>query len=102
MNDVNLPIEQGRSIAFTEHNGCGKGTLLKITEGLVRLTDGTVCLEKGNRIHYVPKHFPKINLTMVRYLTYMEKLEKLNSSKLESQIHVWVGYDVTAGIYSKD
>lgn len=25
-------------------------------------------------IHYVPKHFPKMNLTMVRYLTYMEKL----------------------------
>ena len=87
LNDVNLTIEQGQSIAFTGHNGCGKSTLLKIIAGLVRPTEGRVCLEKGNRIHYVPEHFPKMNLTVVRYLTYMGKLERLNSTEVETRIH---------------
>ena len=87
LNDVNLAIEQGRSIAFTGHNGCGKSTLLKIIAGLVRPTEGRVCLEKGNRIRYVPEHFPKMNLTVVQYLTYMGKLERLDSTELETRIH---------------
>ena len=87
LNDVNLAIEKGQSIAFTGHNGCGKSTLLKIIAGLVRPTEGTVCLEKGNRIHYVPEHFPKMNMTVVQYLTYMGKLEKQSCTELATRIH---------------
>ena len=65
LNDINLTIEQGRSVAFTGYNGCGKSTLLKIIAGLVRPTKGTVSLEKGPVIRYVPEHFPKMNLTAV-------------------------------------
>lgn len=87
LNDIDLTIEQGRTAAFIGHNGCGKSTLLKIIAGLVRPTKGTVCLEKGLMIHYVPEHFPKMNLTVMRYLTYMGKLEKLNSTELETRIY---------------
>ena len=87
LNDIDLTIDKGRSVAFTGHNGCGKSTLLKIIAGLVRPTKGTVCLEKGSMIHYVPEHFPKMNLTVAQYLTYMGKLEKLNGAELETRIH---------------
>lgn len=87
LNDVNLTIEQGRTAAFVGHNGCGKSTLLKIVAGLVRPTKGTVCLEKGLMIHYVPEHFPKMNLTAVEYLSYMGKLEQLSGAELEARIH---------------
>ena len=87
LNDINLTIKQGRSVAFTGHNGCGKSTLLKIIAGLVRPTKGTVCLEKRPVIHYVPEHFPKMNLTAAQYLSYMGKLEQLSSAELKTRIH---------------
>lgn len=87
LNDIHLTIEQGQSLAFTGQNGCGKSTLLKITAGLVRPTKGTVCLEKGKLIHYVPEHFPKMNLTAKRYLLYMGSMDKLEGVELETRIH---------------
>ena len=88
-------IRQGQSVAFTGHNGCGKSTLLKVIAGLVRPTKGTVCLNmegghsneekavignthSGNLIHYVPEHFPQMQLTARRYLHYMGKIDALS------------------------
>lgn len=86
LNDIHFTIEQGQSFAFTGQNGCGKSTLLKIIAGLVRPTKGTVKLEKGKLIHYVPEHFPKMNLTARRYLSYMGKMDKLEDAALETRI----------------
>lgn len=86
LNDIHFTIEQGRSLAFTGQNGCGKSTLLKVIAGLVKPTEGTVCLEKEKLIHYVPEHFPKMNFTAKRYLFYMGKIEKLGSAELETRI----------------
>ena len=87
LNDIHFTIEQGQSLAFTGQNGCGKSTLLKIIAGLVRPTKGTVCIEKEKLIHYVPEHFPKMNLTAKRYLYYMSRMDKLESAALETRIH---------------
>lgn len=87
LNDIHFTIEQGQSLAFTGQNGCGKSTLLKITAGLVRPTKGTVCLEKGKLIHYVPEHFPKMNLKAKRYLLYMGRMDKLEGVELKMRIH---------------
>lgn len=107
LDDICFTIGQGQSVAFTGHNGCGKSTLLKVIAGLVRPTKGTVCLnmegghsneekhfmkgvhsnEKnavienthfGNLIHYVPEHFPQMQLTARRYLHYMSKIDALS------------------------
>lgn len=86
LNDINLTIEQGRSLAFTGHNGCGKSTLLKVIAGLVRPTAGTVSLEKGKLIHYVPEHFPQMRLSAKQYLFYMGRMEKLEGVELETRI----------------
>ena len=86
LNNIDLTIEKGQSLAFTGKNGCGKSTLLKIIAGLVRPTAGTVCLEKGKLIHYVPEHFPQMRLTAKQYLLYMGKMEKMVSAELEARI----------------
>lgn len=87
LNDIHFTIEQGQSLAFTGQNGCGKSTLLKIIAGLVRPTKGTVCIGKGKLIHYVPEHFPKMNLTARQYLLHMGKMDELQSVELETRIH---------------
>ena len=87
LNDIDLTIEQGQSLAFIGKNGCGKSTLLKIIAGLVRPTAGTVCLEKGKLIHYVPEHFPQMRLTAKQYLISMGKMEEIESAELERRIH---------------
>ena len=87
LNDIHLTIEQGQSLAFTGKNGCGKSTLLKIIAGLVRPTAGSVCLEKGKLIHYVPEHFPQMRLTAKQYLISMGKMEEIESIELETRIH---------------
>ena len=86
LDDIHLTIGQGQSVAFIGHNGCGKSTLLKVIAGLVRPTAGTVRLEKEKLIHYVPEHFPQMRLTAKQYLTYMGKMEKMESVGLEARI----------------
>lgn len=86
LNDINLTIEQGRSLAFTGQNGCGKSTLLKVIAGLVRPTAGMVSLEEGKLIHYVPEHFPQMRLSAKQYLFYMGRMEKLEGVELETRI----------------
>ena len=87
LDDINLTIGKGQAVAFIGHNGCGKSTLLKVIAGLVRPTEGTVCLEKGKLIHYVPEHFPQMSLTAMQYLLYMGKMENIESVILRTHIH---------------
>ena len=86
LNGISMTIEQGQSIAFTGHNGCGKSTLLKIISGLVRPTSGKVEYERPFLFHYVPEHFPKMNLTAEQYLIYQGKMDGLEDTKLQQRI----------------
>ena len=63
LDQVDLSIYEGQSIAFTGHNGSGKSTMLKIIAGLVRPSGGKVVYREKLLFHYVPERFPKMNLT---------------------------------------
>ncbi len=86
LNDISLTIEHGRSIAFTGHNGCGKSTLLKVIAGLVRPTSGKVNYEKPFLFHYVPEHFPKMNLTAGEYLVSQGKMDGMNEAEVQNRV----------------
>lgn len=45
LDGINLAIAAGESIAITGPSGCGKTTLLKILAGLIRPTQGRICLD---------------------------------------------------------
>ena len=86
LHDISMMIEQGQSIAFTGHNGCGKSTLLKIIAGLVRPTKGNVKYERSFQFHYVPEHFPQMQLTAENYLLSQGKMEGIEELELKKRI----------------
>lgn len=86
LHDISMIIEQGQSIAFTGHNGCGKSTLLKIIAGLVQPTKGNVHYERSFQFHYVPEHFPQMQLTAEKYLFSQGKMEGIEEIELKKRI----------------
>ena len=46
LKDINLTIETGKFISLVGPSGCGKTTLLRIIEGFVKPTEGTVLGKK--------------------------------------------------------
>ena len=86
LHDISMTIKQGQSIAFTGHNGCGKSTLLKIIAGLVQPTKGTVTYERPFLFHYVPEHFPQMQLTAEKYLFSQGKIEGIDEIELKKKI----------------
>ena len=44
IKDINLTIRDGEVVAILGPSGCGKSTLLKIISGLLKPTQGTVCI----------------------------------------------------------
>lgn len=64
LSDINLSVNHGDFVAITGPNGGGKTTLLRIILGLLRPTSGTVSVEPGTSIGYLPQknqidsHFP--------------------------------------------
>lgn len=87
LNDISLTIEHGSSVAFTGHNGCGKTTLLKVIAGLVRPTSGKVSYEQPFLFHYVPEHFPKMNLTAGEYLISQGKMNGLGKEESKKKVY---------------
>lgn len=42
LTDISLQIKQGERVAIVGHNGCGKSTLVKLLNGLLRHTQGEI------------------------------------------------------------
>ncbi len=53
--DVSFVINKKDRIALVGKNGAGKSTMLKILAGLQRLTEGTVAVQRGITIGYLPQ-----------------------------------------------
>ena len=53
--DVSFVINKKDRIALVGKNGAGKSTMLKILSGLQRPTDGTVAVQRGVSIGYLPQ-----------------------------------------------
>ena len=53
--DVNFVINPKDKIALVGKNGAGKSTMLKIIAGIQRPTSGTVSLQKGITVGYLPQ-----------------------------------------------
>lgn len=81
LEDINLKIVKGQTLAIMGANGAGKSTLLRIIAGLSNLSNGKrILCDNGDKlkIGYVPDRFPKLNFTPYEYIYYMGKMEGLS------------------------
>jgi zinc transport system ATP-binding protein len=72
LQGVDLTVSPGEIVTLIGPNGAGKTTLVKLVLGLVRPSAGTVRLQPGLRIGYMPQRLqvePTLPLTVRRFLT---------------------------------
>lgn len=83
LNNINLAILRGETLAVIGANGTGKSTLLRIIAGLSNLSSGRrILCDKGDKlkIGYVPDYFPKLNFTPYEYICHMGKMQGLSEA----------------------
>ncbi len=57
LHQVDLQVESGEVVTVIGPNGAGKTTLVRVALGLLKPTSGTVHLESGLRVGYLPQRF---------------------------------------------
>lgn len=90
LQELNLTINQGESLAILGNNGTGKSTLLKLIGGLSNLSEGNRKLHKKEglpTIGFVPDRFPKVRFSGYEYLRHMGLIRKMPIVALESRIN---------------
>ena len=55
LQNITLVLTQGTKAALTGANGSGKSTLMKIIAGVMQSDSGSISMEKGTRIAYLPQ-----------------------------------------------
>lgn len=86
LNNIDLKIVKGQTLAIIGANGTGKSTLLRIIAGLTNLSSGKrILCDNGDKlkIGYVPDRFPKLNFTPYEYIYYMGKIEGLSKTYID-------------------
>lgn len=79
---VSFGVASGELLAITGRNGAGKSSLLRTIVGLVRMTQGELKLEGGDR-----------ELTVAEQAHYLGHLDALKPSLTVSEnLHFWAGF----------
>ena len=71
LDHVNLAIEGDAVTGLIGHTGCGKSTLVQLLNGLLKPTEGTVCLD-GQDIWAQPKEIGKVRFRVGLVFQYPE------------------------------
>lgn len=85
LDQIDLDIKKGVSIALTGHNGCGKSTLLRILCGLTSINGGRFLSCRNLKFNYVPEHFPELKMTVRQYLMRVGKIEGMSGAEIEKE-----------------
>jgi ABC-2 type transport system ATP-binding protein len=85
LQDVDMVINKGDSIALIGHNGCGKSTLLKIICGLTSIKEGNVKYYKKIKFNYVPERFPQMAITPRQYILRTALIEGLTKDEINKK-----------------
>lgn len=82
LENINLRIDKGQSIALVGNNGVGKSTLLKIISKLSAISSGNIEYQGELLFHYVPEKFPSSCLTVRQYLGLMSKIDNITNDEI--------------------
>ncbi|HQW57506.1 MAG TPA: zinc ABC transporter ATP-binding protein ZnuC [Gammaproteobacteria bacterium] len=79
LTDVHLTVRRGEIVTLIGPNGAGKSTLVKVVLGLMSPNKGTVQLEPGIRMGYMPQGLaiePFMPLSVNRFLQLAENVSR--------------------------
>lgn len=83
---VSHTFNEGESIAFYGHNGCGKSTMLKLLSGLISLSSGNIQYDHKLGFSYVPEKFSGNGMKTIDYLQSIAKMEGVESQVVNGLI----------------
>jgi len=81
--DVNMQLLRGQSIVILGKDGCGKTTFLKTVAKLINIDSGSIKYNNDKMtINYLPDVFPRVNMSVKKYLHYIGGIRGLNKSDI--------------------
>ncbi|QQX80699.1 ABC transporter ATP-binding protein [Shewanella sp. KX20019] len=92
LQDINLEVYQGQTLALLGHNGAGKSSLIKLILGLIKPTSGKLTLQVGQalqpiNIGYLPEDVSFYDkLTGWEVLSYFAALKGINTPRVKQLI----------------
>ena len=98
IRDINMEISQQGIIGLLGSNGAGKSTTMNIICGVLKQTEGEVCIDGINlqenpieakkRIGFLPQKPPLyMDFTVLEYLTYCADLRMIDKSKVKTAVN---------------
>ena len=92
LEDVSFTIPAGVKIGCIGRNGCGKTTLLEIIAGIDTDFSGSLGVQSGRRIGYVPQHLKTdLPLTVSEFLLQGISGRRRRLGELESAMSTAAG-----------
>ncbi|WP_082355307.1 ABC transporter ATP-binding protein [Bacillus sp. FJAT-22090] len=86
LQNVSFKLHENESVAIRGQNGSGKSTLLKLLAGIYEPSSGKI-LRNGNRIGYVPEHFPEnLRFKLKEYLLLTASFHGISSTQAEKEL----------------
>lgn len=79
LTDVHLTVNTSQIVTLIGPNGAGKSTLVRAVLGLVKISAGSIVLQQGIRIGYMPQRLkvePFMPLSVERFLQLAGPIEK--------------------------
>ena len=99
LQDINIDIFQGQTLALLGHNGAGKSSLIKLILGLVKPTSGKLtvhneCDQSRVNLGYLPEDVSFYDkLTGLEVLRYFAALKGINDTRVKQLIEEFeLGY----------
>jgi ABC-2 type transport system ATP-binding protein len=94
VDNISFELKKGEVIGFLGPNGAGKTTTMRLLTGFLTPNSGEVTIKNKKPkkarsiIGYLPEENPLyFNFTPIEYLTFIAKMHKINSKKLEKQVN---------------
>ena len=85
LEDINISIKKGESVAIIGHNGEGKSTFLRMVSGLTKINSGEINYSHKLKFAYVPDNFCKLNITPRKYINHIGIIEGIPKTELEEK-----------------
>ncbi len=87
LNNVNVKLKKGESVAILGNNGVGKSTFLRMICGITKVSSGKIIVHNNIQFNYIPENYSKLNLTVEEHMKCMGDLDKVDKEDYNAKIN---------------